>query len=51
MVRRKHAIKTSLKQMGLDFSIEHDYNNLHNALVDLELNLKVWNKIKWAVEV
>jgi DNA polymerase III epsilon subunit-like protein len=48
---KKKGIKTSLKQMGMDFSIEHDYANLHNALVDLELNLKVWNKLKWSVEV
>ena len=34
-----------------EFDIEHDYGKLHNALVDLELNLKVWNKLKWNVEV
>lgn len=48
---KKRGIKTNLKQMGIDFGIEHDYDNLHNALADLELNLKVWNKLKWAVEV
>ena len=48
---RKRGLGGSLKAMGENFDIEHDYTKLHDALVDLELNLKVWNKLKWALEV
>ena len=48
---RKKGVKTSLIALGKEFDIEHDYGKLHNALVDLELNLKVWNKLKWSVEI
>ena len=47
----RKGIKTNLTALGKDYSIEHDYDNLHNAIVDLELNLKVWNKIKFQVEI
>jgi len=49
--KKKKGVKTSLSALGKEFDIEHDYGKLHNALVDLELNLKVWNKLKWNVEV
>lgn len=45
------GIKTNLTLLGKEYGIEHDYDNLHNALVDLQLNLKVWNKIKYQVEI
>jgi DNA polymerase III epsilon subunit-like protein len=45
------GIKTSLSALGKEFGIEHDYNNLHDAIVDLELNLKVWNKLKIQIEI
>ena len=48
---RRKGVRTNLKAMGKYFNIEHEYDNLHNALVDLELNLKVWNKIKWQTEI
>jgi DNA polymerase III alpha subunit (gram-positive type) len=48
---RKKGVRTSLKAMGKHFGIEQDYDNLHDALVDLKLNLKIWNKIKWQVEI
>ena len=47
----KKGVKTNLTAMGKEYGIEHDYDSLHDALVDLELNLKVWNKIKWQIEV
>ena len=49
--KKKKGVKTSLLALGKEFEIEHEYGKLHNALVDLELNLKVWNKLKWNVEV
>lgn len=48
---RTKGIKTNLTSLGKEFGIAHDYENLHNALVDLELNLKVWNKLKWQLEL
>lgn len=44
-------IKTNLASSGKEFGIDHDYESLHDALVDLKLNLKVWNKLKWQVEI
>lgn len=47
---RTKGIKTNLTALGKENNITHDYDNLHNALVDLELNLKVWNKLKYHLE-
>lgn len=44
-------VRTNLTAAGKDLSIEHDYESLHNALSDLELNFKVWNKIKYMVNI
>ena len=48
---RRKGIKTNLTHMGKEFEINHDYSKLHDAIVDLELNLKVWNKLKWQIEL
>ena len=48
---RRKGVKSSLTALGREFDIDHDYENLHNALVDLELNLKVWNKLKWQIDL
>lgn len=48
---RRKGVKSSLAYMGKSLSIEHDYDKLHNALVDLELNVKVWNKLKWQTDI
>ena len=45
------GIKTRLEVLGKEFSIEHNYELLHNAIVDLELNLKVWNRLKHQIEL
>ena len=31
--------------------LDFDANNLHDALNDLDLNIKVWNFLKWKVEI
>ena len=49
--KRTKGIKTNLKSLGLEYDIEHEYDKLHDAVVDLELNFKVWNKLKWQVEI
>ena len=48
---RRKGIKTNLTALGKEFQIEHDYDRLHDALVDLELNLKVWNQLKYQLEM
>ncbi len=47
----RKGIKTNLASLGKDYNIEHDYDNLHNAIVDLDLNLKVWNKLKFQIDI
>tara|TARA_Y100000593_G_C4266022_1_gene314809 strand:- start:3 stop:641 length:639 start_codon:yes stop_codon:yes gene_type:complete len=48
---RRKGIRTNLTAMGKEYEIDHDYSKLHDAIVDLELNLKVWNKLKWQIEL
>jgi len=48
---RRKGIRSNLTALGKEFGIDHDYANLHNALVDLDLNLKVWNKLKYSIEL
>ena len=47
MSKRVKGVKTNLTALGKEYNIDHNYDKLHDALVDLELNLKVWNKLKW----
>ena len=51
VAKRVRGVKTNLTAMGKYYNIKHDYDKLHNALVDLELNLKVWNKLKWEIDL
>jgi DNA polymerase III epsilon subunit-like protein len=51
MHKRVKGVRSSLVFLGKEFEIKHDYENLHNALVDLKLNLKVWDKLKWHIEI
>ena len=48
---RKKGVRTNLMALAKGYDIDHDYGKLHDAIVDLELNLKVWNKLKWQIEV
>ncbi len=48
---RKKGQRNSLEAVGKSYSIDHDYSKLHDAIVDLELNLKVWNKLKYEIEI
>jgi len=45
------GIKTNLTSLGKEYNIDHEYDKLHNAIVDLRLNLKVWNKLKYQIEI
>lgn len=48
---RKRGLGGRLETMGRDFEIDHNYELLHDALVDLELNLKVWNQLKYKLDI
>ena len=48
---RKKGVRTNLMALAKGYKLDHDYDSLHNAVVDLELNLKVWNKLKWEIEI
>jgi DNA polymerase III epsilon subunit-like protein len=48
---KRKDVKSSLTVLGKEFSIDHDYDKLHDAINDLDLNLKVWNKLKWQVNI
>jgi DNA polymerase III epsilon subunit-like protein len=45
------GVKTSLKSLGPEYGIQHDYERLHDAIVDLELNFKVWQHLKKQIEI
>jgi len=51
VAKRVKGVRTNLTALGKEYGIKHDYANLHNALVDLELNLKIWNKLKWEIDL
>ena len=48
---RRKGVRTNLISLGKEFKIEHNYDKLHDAIVDLELNLKVWNQLKYQIEL
>jgi DNA polymerase III epsilon subunit-like protein len=45
------GIKTNLQALGKEFGIDHDYEKLHDAIVDLRLNFKVFRKLIFQVEI
>ncbi len=47
----RKGMKTNLTAMGKSFNIDADYNNLHQASLDVDLNFKVWNKMKYMVHI
>lgn len=52
MVHRiEKGVKTSLGVLAREFGIAHDPTQLHNALVDLRVNVGVWDKLKYAVNI
>lgn len=48
---RKKGLKSNLTSLGKENDIEHDYDSLHDALSDLELNVKIWNKLKFMTDI
>ena len=45
------GLRTGLGPLSKEYNIKHDYDKLHDALVDLQLNVKLWNKLKWQIEL
>jgi hypothetical protein len=43
--------KTSLSKVAESFNISYDQGLLHDALYDLDLNVKIWNKLKYQVDI
>ena len=44
-------VKTNLEALGREYGIEHDFSSLHDALSDVSLNIKVWHKLKFQVDI
>lgn len=42
--------KTNLTALGKEYGFEFDPEKLHEAIEDVKLNLKVWNKLKHQIE-
>jgi len=47
----KRGVKTNLTLCAKERGIEHDYDSLHDALCDLKLNIKLFDKLKWELEI
>lgn len=45
------GIKTNLTALGKEYGIVVDYDNLHSATNDIFLNLLIWNKMKYQIEI
>lgn len=45
------GIKTNLTTLGKEFAIPFDYETLHDGVNDCRLNLLVWNKLKYQLEL
>lgn len=45
------GVKTNLTTLGKEFGIPFDYETLHDGLNDIKLNLLVWNKLKYQIEI
>jgi DNA polymerase III epsilon subunit-like protein len=45
------GVKTSLSSLAPEYGIEYDKNLAHDAIYDLKVNLAVWNKLKYQIEI
>lgn len=51
MNTKRRRVRSNLQSLGKEYTIDHDYDTLHDALSDLRLNMKVWNKLKLQIEI
>lgn len=45
------GMRTNLTSLGKEFGIDVDYDNLHDALNDVSLNLLVWDQLKYKINI
>lgn len=45
------GVKTSLKTLAPEYGVPYDENLAHDAIYDLKVNLAVWNKLKYQIEI
>lgn len=48
---RQKGTRTSLSALGKHFNIPVNEETRHDGLVDVKLNLEVFNKMKWQIEI
>lgn len=48
---RAKGVKTSLSTLAKEYGIKLDETRLHEALYDLEINIQVWNKLKFQIDL
>lgn len=48
---RDKKTKNSLEALAKLFDIEYDQYKLHDALYDIELNIKIYNRLKYAFDI
>lgn len=48
---RQKGLKSNSKDMGHELGIEHDYENLHDAVCDNKLIYKIFCKLLWQIEI
>tara|TARA_Y100001951_G_C11284665_1_gene267798 strand:- start:229 stop:870 length:642 start_codon:yes stop_codon:yes gene_type:complete len=49
--KRVRGLKTNQTALGKEFKIDFDYDSLHDALNDIELNIEIWKQLKWRIEI
>ncbi len=47
----ERGLKTSISTLCKEFNIDYNMALLHKAEYDIELNIKIWNKLKWMIEI
>lgn len=48
---REKGLKTNLAALGKEFNIQVDYDSLHAGKNDIVLNAKVWDQLKFQIEI
>ena len=45
------GLKTNLTALGKEYGIDVNYDNLHDSLEDVILTAKVFDKLKWQIQI
>lgn len=48
---RAKGVKTNLKALATEYDIPFDEAKLHDGIYDLTINIQVWNKLKYQIEI